>query len=191
MTELAEFLNQRFVITIISILLGGYLLERIAERRARTQATQKKVLDYLEDIATRINSTITAIFRHLRFPESEDHDSNALVTELEELYRKRFTTQLVARLYLKNEEFSTRFELICKELRAVVDVLSNPNEIKAETAEDRRAQLEVRWPLAQEPHSYDDLDPPIREVAVWVDLVWKRAQSLMLAQTADTLRRRF
>ena len=193
MDQVLGFLNQNIVVTMLSILLGGYLLNRIAESRARTQAAQTRILEFLETIGTDLNKAMTSLFREVRLGDLEDPESSKFMDDIASLFGKRFIVKIMSQTHMKNTTFSDKYVSLCRELREIGAMLLAIREGSTSDGPDAVAvkhteELDQTWPVVGDKNEYKDVDRKYRKTAMWLDAVWIRAEELVQSQMMTTVK---
>ena len=78
MTSIIEFLNQPIVVTLITLFVGSYLLNVIADRRSRKDKLRDKAVEFLTETGNDMNSAISIMYGHL---EGHDSESDSKLVE--------------------------------------------------------------------------------------------------------------
>ncbi|NIM93754.1 MAG: hypothetical protein GTO18_08595 [Anaerolineales bacterium] len=126
MTSIIEFLNQPIVIALITLSVGSFLLDVIADRRSRKNKLRDEAIEFLTETGNDLNSVISTMYGHL-----EGHNSESdlkLVESFTRLYAKRMSVQIKSQAYLKSEEFHQHYGRLLSELEGVAFYLAREQE---------------------------------------------------------------
>lgn len=181
MDAVFEFLNQPIVLTLVSLVIGSYLLSIVAERRSRQNNLMDKAVEYLSEAADTINSFVPLIYRKLRTGSlgiDEDIENG-----LTALFASRMRIQVGSQAYLKTDDFAQKYFDLLDELSAVVQFMfrfekgENIEGILKEVA-TRREKLLAEWTLKDEQHP-PSAGTPIDELIWLMDLILHRITALL------------
>ena len=64
--DLVVFLNQPIVVSILTLLLGSYLLSWLSERRSRLDKRREKAIEFITEVGDDMNSLYAALFGYIR-----------------------------------------------------------------------------------------------------------------------------
>ena len=192
MTSIIELLNQPIVVTLITLTVGGYLLNVITDRRSRKDKLREKAIEFLTKTGNDISSVISPMHAHLEGHRSES-DLN-LVEGFTMLYAKRMSVQIGGRAYLNSEEFHLHYDTLLKELEGVAVYLSREQEqvafhLSREQEQDsseqilsqireRRDRLGKAWPIENETPQAP-ANEPADELMLWMDMIRNRTTQLL------------
>jgi hypothetical protein len=108
MTSIIEFLNQPIFVGLLTLVVGSYLLNLIADRRSRKDKLRDQGIEFLTDTGNDINSVVSTIYGHLEGHTSES--DTRLVEGFTRLFAKRMSVQIGSQAYLKSEEFHLQYD---------------------------------------------------------------------------------
>lgn len=181
MDQVFEFLNQPIVLTLVSLVVGSYLLSIVADRRSRQNDLRDKAVEFLTGAADTINVFIPLIYRKLRTGSLEVDQE--IEDGLTVLFSSRMRIQVGSQAYLKTDDFSHKYFRLLDELSAVMQLM-----LQFEKAEDekavldkvaaRRGNLVKEWPLIDEEHP-PSAGSPTDELIWLMDLVLHRTTFLL------------
>lgn len=190
MDQIFDFLNQPIVLTLVSLVVGSYLLSLVAERRSRQNRLKEKSIEFLTEAADTINTFIPLIYRQLRTGSLKV--DQAIEEGLTDLFSGRMRIQVGSLAYLKTEKFAHKYFELMDELSAVMQfmVQFERGEDKAEVLHAvivRREKLMADWPLNGEEHPPSS-GTPVDELIWLMDLTLHRTTDLLSSYLEDVVR---
>lgn len=181
MNAVIEFINQPFVVSLITITVGSYLLNLIADRRSRNNKLREKSIDFITDVGNNINNFFPHIYEKLR--QGKIEISPAISDGLRDLFSTRMGVQVGSQAFLKSDDFHLQYFQLLDELGAVVVCISaheqggSPEETILK-AQKHRKQLGESWPLPDDPPSSKG-GQPVEEIIMWMDMIVRRTTHLL------------
>ncbi|HKJ27984.1 MAG TPA: hypothetical protein VJ965_10120 [Anaerolineales bacterium] len=189
MDPLFEFLNQPIVLTLVSLIVGSYLLSLVAERRSRQNSLRDKAVDFLTEAADTIKSFVPLIYRTLRTGSLavDEEIQDGLTT----LFASRMRIQVGSQAYLKTDDFALKFFDLLEELSAVMQFMvrfeqGEEQEAVLQEVKARRQNLIAEWPLKDEEHPPSS-GTPIDELIWLMDLILHRTTDLLTVYLDETV----
>jgi hypothetical protein len=179
MISILEFLNQPIVITLITLSIGSYLLNLIADRRSRKDKLREKAIEFLTDTGNDINSVISTMYGHLEVHNSER--DLKLVEGFTRLFAKRMSVQIGSQAYLNSEEFHQHYDRILRELERVafyLDKARDSSEQNISKIQERIYRLGKAWPIEKEAQ-HAPASEPADELMIWMDMILRRTTHLL------------
>jgi hypothetical protein len=184
-----DTLNQPFVITLISLAVGGYLLGLITERRSKREKVRDKSIDFINEVGNHIMGFVPHIYEQLRQgrvifpPEGQE--------AIRDLFSTRLGVQVGSQAYLKSESFHLDYFKLIDEIMAVIvlmgeyERLKNSEEMIKQVQERRQKLLEV-WPIPDETPSPDS-DQLVEELIKLMDMIMARTIHLLTTNLKDVM----
>jgi hypothetical protein len=176
--SLAAFLNQPIVLTIVSLTFGGYLVNTIADRRARNDKRREKAIDLLAETASTLNKTISSMYGAIRVgrPLTPADAIDALTA----LYARRMYLRIASEAYLRSDALPRQYDQVLDELQGVALAASSLEERAEPVAsiQARRARLRAAWPIAGEAPR-PAVDAPRDELALWLEMILDRVTAML------------
>lgn len=181
MTSIFEFLNQPIVIALITLSIGSFLLDLVADRRSRKNKLRDEAIEFLTESGDDLYSVISPMYGQLE-GHTEESDLN-LLKGFTRLYAKRMSVQIRSQAYLKSEVFHQQYDRLLQELEGVAFYLSREEEniISEEIIsqiQGRRNRLGEDWPIENEPQQVP-LNKPIDELMLWMNMIMQRTTILL------------
>ncbi|MGD2026542.1 MAG: hypothetical protein PVI99_01890 [Anaerolineales bacterium] len=153
MDAIFYFLNQPIVLTLITLIVGSYLLNLVAERRSLRDKLRDQAIEFLTDASSHVGLLVPHIYEQLRTRNLKT--TARMAEELRNLFAKRMSIQVGSQAYLKSEHFYRQYFQLLNEFPGVIESMQTLE--KGEDAEKimRRAkkhisQLLETWPLEGE-----------------------------------------
>jgi hypothetical protein len=181
MTSILEFFNQPIVLTAFSLAIGGYLINSIADRRARKDKLRDKAIEFLTELGAALNSVISDMngVLHLNMPLTEQELNESVIS----LYRKRMSLRVASEAYLDSESLPVQYDQILHELVGVAGYLRSIPATGALDADsgainERRNILLQSWPLDGEPPR-PRTDSASGELMLWLDMILDRITAVL------------
>lgn len=186
MTSIIEFLNQPIVVTLITLFVGSYLLNVIADRRSRKDKLRDKAIEFLTETGNDMNSAISIMYGHL---EGHDSESDLKLVEartirsITRLFAKRMSVQIRSQAYLDSDEFHQHYDQLLGELEGVAVILTGEQEQDSSKEivsqiQERRNRLGKAWPIENETQQAPATEPA-GELMLWIDLIRHRTTQLL------------
>lgn len=181
MTSIIEFLNQPIVLTLITLSVGSYLLDVIADRRSRKNKLREEAIKFLTETGNDINSVVSTMYGHL-----EGHNSERdlkLVERLTRLFAKRMSVQIGSQAYLNSDEFHQHYDRLLEELEGVAFYLAREQEQDSSEQiisqiQERRNRLGKAWPIENETQQAPAIEPA-DELMLWMHMILHRTTHLL------------
>jgi hypothetical protein len=182
MDSVLNFLNQPIVLTLVTLAIGSYLLDRITERRARDEREKQQAIEFITEAANNINRFIPHIYGPLR--SGIALSDQAMDDALKELMSSRMSVQIGSQAYLKSDEFFGQYFRV---LDQIVDVVMCIRELNQDDDTDqvvekirmKREQFLRAWPMDRD-RQIPERGSPIDELILWMDMVMERTSRLMV-----------
>lgn len=190
MNAILDFLNQPIVLTLVTLIVGSYLLSIVAERRSRNDRLKDKAIEFLTDAANTINAFVPLIYRQLRTGKLAV--DQAIEDGMTDLFTKRLGIHVGSQAFLKNEQFAFKYFKLLDELASVVVLLteleqgSDAEEIVKKVRVNRKRILE-EWPLANESFS-PETGQPADELILLMDVILHRITDLFSKNLKEVMR---
>ena len=181
MDTVFEFLNQPIVLTIVSLVVGSYLLNLVAERRSRRDKLKDQAIGFINDVADHSNAFIVAVFGKLR-PNRIELDET-LDEAIRDRYRGRISIEIGSRAFLKSENFSKQYFHLVDEFGDVmgtflrVDQGASHEEMIARV-QKKYTNLEKSWPLVGE-MTTEDPKALVDHMIIWMEMLSHRVTDLL------------
>lgn len=181
MTLNIDFLNQPIVAGLLTLVVGSYLLNLIADRRSRKNKLRDQAIEFLTEMGDDLTLVISSIYARLK-----GHNSVSdleLVEAFTKLYANRMRVQVGSRAYLKSEEFPQSYDKLIRELEGVALYLIGEQEQASSEQiisqiQERRNRLGKTWLIENE-----TLQKPAYELGdelmLWVDMILHRTTHLL------------
>lgn len=186
------FLNQPIILTLVTLAVGGYLLNIISDRRARKLKLQEKGIEFLEDVGNNFNAVLSKLAGIIRSGKISTTSISKLNDRIGILFKNRFSVRIRSAVYLKSNDFSRKYELLMWELRHIAEFLATisksyqKDEIVTQIKE-HQTRLAEMWPYTDKPSS-QSFEPPYDELWAWRGMIWKRAIDLLSTHLQKTLK---
>lgn len=190
--------NQPIVNTVLTLALGGLILNWLKERWARDEKKREKTLEFLEATGDRLNNLLSLIFGTLATENLSDECLKELRARRSILFEKRFAVRLGAEAYLRSPAFWMNYEFLANQLYELVKVLERlaqqPGEHSSliHQVRSQRERIAREWPLEDDPpdkqitHSSESLV----EVHRCARMLWHRSIDLISAPLQEEVRSR-
>ncbi|HEV7589402.1 MAG TPA: hypothetical protein VGO40_14900 [Longimicrobium sp.] len=190
--------NQPIVTTLLTLALGGLILNWLKERWARQEKQRDKALEFLESTGDRLNHVLSLLFGTLRSGNLTEERLAELRARRAPVFEKRFAVRLGAEAYLRSPAFARKYDLLANQLFELVEVLARIARTRGDLSvleEIRRyeSELEARWPGAGVPadpgegHAVVPGDQALSEMLRWTTLLWRRSIQLVSVPLRDAL----
>ena len=190
MNSIIEFLNQPIILTLISLVVGSFLLSFIAEQRSRNDRLKNKAIEFLTEVGSNINTFIATIYGQLRVGKIQM--TQEIADGMKVLASTNLSVQVSSQAYLKSEEFYQNYSRIVTEYGKVIFCIqglqNNMNEDETiKKVIEYHQQLKASWPLADEiqPDSSGKL---VDEFLLWMDMITARATNLITTNLKTVMR---
>jgi hypothetical protein len=181
------FYNQPLFTTLLTLALGGLILDWLKVRWARVEKRRDKTLEFLEATGDRLNNLLSLIFGTLATENLGEELLKELRARRGILFEKRFAVRLGADAYLRSNAFCTNYEFLITHLYELVSILEklakhpggSPDIINQ--IRSRREAIAREWPIEDDPpdkqihHSNESLV----EVHRYARMLWHRAIDLI------------
>jgi len=188
MELLFAILNQPFVLTLLSLFVGGYLLSVIAERRSKKEKIRDKSIEFISDAGSYLYNFIPHIYEQLRQGQTKLTSSSN--DALRALYSTRMLVQVGSQAYLQSEQFYKRYFRLLDELREVFTTMTaiekgnSSKEIVKKIRERKRLLMEY-WPVPEETSSQSE--NIIENLISWMDMINGRTAKLLSTTLKDVI----
>jgi hypothetical protein len=183
-------MNQPIVLTIVTLLIGSYLLNAITERRARRDKLRDKAIDFITEAGNTINRFVPHIYSQLR-TDNLAFDQ-AIQDGLKDLFAKRMGIQVGGQAYLKTDEFHQLYFRLLDEIVGVVNCISelergSDAEKIVQEVRASRDLLRDSWPLEDESLG-SAAGRPVDELILWTDTIMHRTTHLLVSYLESVMR---
>ena len=181
MNAIFDFLNQPIILTVISLIVGSYLLSIVAEHRSRKNKLRDQAIEFLTEAGDIITKIVPHIYEQLR--TGNITVTQGITNELKELFSRRIFIQVGSQVYLKSDTFHMQYFRLLDEISAVIVHMTAleqgaDEEDAVAKIQEFQTRLVNAWPLATE-----TLDPntgkPVDELIIWMDMILHRATYLL------------
>jgi len=193
MESALEFLNQPIIITLVTLVIGGYVISLITERRARKNKLRDEAVAFLTEAGNVFNQFLPHLYGLLRTETIEWNQT--LDRELKTLFSKRMWVQVGSQAYLKSETFHVQYLGLLDEIIGVVQCFGEiesvgDSEQLRQRIQENRHRLTSAWELT------DEVRPPSPqgasgELILWLDAIMHRMTALLVASLNAVLRNEF
>jgi hypothetical protein len=189
MDMILSVLNQPIVLTLVSLLVGGFLLNLITERRARENRLREKRIEFISDVAQHVNSFLPNLYEPLRTGNLGMNQE--IAASLKEIMATRMTVQIGSKAYLRSEDFSQKYNVILDELLFFIHIFIQASSAGSQEGlvsriEERRGQFAKNWPLEE---TLSATDGQLNEnLIVWLDMIAHRATDLLSSSLEKSIR---
>lgn len=189
MNSILEFLNQPIVLTLITLLVGSFLLDLVAERRSRRDKLRNQAIQFLTEASNHIGELAPHIYEQLRTGKLET--TPEMAEGLKELFSRRMSIQVGSQAYLQSPEFSLRYLELLNEFPGVIEsirMLERGGDVQEALAHIRRriSRLRETWPLPDEA-LHPQTGEPLDALILWMDLVMHRITDLITSHLRAVL----
>ena len=181
MNGVVEFLNQPIILTLVTLIVGSFLLSLVAERRARKEKLRDKAIEFLTEAGNNINHFVPIIYAQLRTGNLMSDQS--LADGLKDLYTTRMSVQVGSEAYLRSMSFYQQYFQILDQLTGVVTCITQLDQGEEEQKivakiQKSRLQFADAWPGASDPlRNFEGR--PIDELIAWMDMIMQRTTHLL------------
>lgn len=190
MDTVLDFLNQPIVLTLITLIVGSYLLNLVAERRSRRDKLRDQAIQFLTEASNNIGMFVPHIYEQLRLGNLET--TTEMTEALKNLFTKRMRIQVGSQAYLKSEQFYRQYFQLIDEFPSVIESIQaleqgeDAEKIILRTQKHSKQLLE-NWPLEGE--SFHPLSgEPVDELILWMDLIMHRITDLISSNLRAAMR---
>jgi hypothetical protein len=188
MQNIIDFLNEPIVLTLVTILIGSYLVSVIADRRARKNKLRDEAIQFLGEAGDHINQIFPLIYRNLRTGAIE---VDPLIEDgLTNLFSKRMSIQVGSQAFLHSELFYKQYFRLLDLIALVIVSMSGFQTADREQAlaqiRKNRLQLSEDWPVVEEALFLEPLEP-IDEYIAWMDMVMLRTTQLLSSHLDEAM----
>ena len=192
MDDIFAILNQPFILTLLSLTLGGYLFRLLSDHRARKETIRDKAIEFLTEVGENINSVISKLFWHINNEKPHVWKNEGLKKEIGELISNRMGVQVKSEAYLKNSDFYEKYVYLVWELyfvRGTIGELINEYDLDQIMVRirQRKEKLNETIPLEDEVLIQRG-NQPYNEIASWTQMILNRAATLLSSHLKATLK---
>lgn len=181
MDAVLDFLNQPIVLTLVTLTVGSYLLNLVAERRSRRDRLKDQAIEFLTDAGDHINAFVVTIFEKLRTNRIVVDQS--IMDAIKELFVRRMSIEVGSRAYLKSELFHQQYFSL---LDQYADVMASMAEIENGSSKvemlpkirQKQIKFSRSWPLEGE-KTTPDSDELVDELIRWMEMISRRVTDLL------------
>jgi len=190
MDSILAFLNQPIVLTLITLIVGSYLLNLVAERRSRRDKLRDQAIDFLTDASNYIGAIVPNIYAHLRTGRMET--SPEMFDGLKDLFSRRMSIQVGSQAYLQSDAFYLQYFRLMDEFPGVIESLrtlgqgGDAKEVN-QLATQHSESLQALWPLEGE-SLHPQTGEPVDALILWMDLVMHRMTDLITSNLEKAMR---
>lgn len=190
MDSILAFLNQPIVLTLITLIVGSYLLNLVAERRSRRDKLRDQAIDFLTDASNYIGALAPIIYAHLRTGKAET--SPEMFDGLKDLFARRMSIQVGSQAYLQSDAFYLQYFRLMDEFPGVIEglqALGRGEDAQGviQRAKQHSDRLQALWPLEGEP-LHPQTGEPVDALILWMDLVMHRMTDLITLNLEKAMR---
>jgi hypothetical protein len=138
MNPFFEFFNQPFILTLLSLAIGGFLLGMLSDRRARKDKIRDKAIELLTEIGENINEVSSRLYTPIRREEPLSQPHRILDERVGILLSQRMGIRVRSEAYLKSKGFYEKYELLIWQLYRIRNTLEtiskehDPNQVAAQ-----------------------------------------------------------
>jgi hypothetical protein len=185
-----NFLDRPFVTALLTLVLGGFALKFILQKRAERQSAIEKAVELLDDLSGELSVLFSRLFRcvYRCSPEEFARYCAEIAERSSTLLRKRFSVNVKSKAYLGGgESLSRSYEDLLQELLRIREFIFNwPDgelrDISLKQWNEIKKRIEVNWRL--EPNWEENLyllirDPPYPYLYQWLSATWERSAKVM------------
>lgn len=189
MDSILEFLNQPIVLTIITLLVGSFLLDLVAERRSRRDKRRDQAIQFLTEASNYIGELAPHIYERLRTGNLES--TPEMAAGLKTLFSRRMSIQVSSQAYLQSPEFAHQYLELLNEFPGVIESIqaletSGDAEDILPHLQRRSDHLKDIWPLPGET-LHPQTGEPVDALILWMDLVMHRMTELITSHLRAVL----
>lgn len=190
MDSILDFLNQPIVLTLITLIVGSYLLSLVAERRSRRDKLRDQAIQFLTEASNYIGIFVPHIYEQLRTGNLET--TTEMTEALKNLFTNRMRIQVGSQAYLKSEHFYQQYFQLLDEFPGVLEsiqALENGEDAEKIVlrAQNHCKQLLESWPLEEE-SLHPPSGEPVDDLILWMDLVMHRMTDLISSNLRAVMR---
>lgn len=197
-TYIFYFLNQPFILSIMTLLLGGYLFSKISDRRAKKEKIREQAIKFVDEVANDINSSLSFIAKQIRIKNFKIDRELLIEHTLDPLFSKKFTVRIRSKVFLIDDEFSKKYDDLTWEIDKLVNYivdlppdfwkdLEKKVQIKEKIIENMK-ELDRKWPFHEKPGGKYGLDSPLHELMEWLGMIWRRANGLFVENLSKVIK---
>ena len=182
MDPILEFLNQPIILTLVTLTIGSYLLNLVADRRSRRNLQEDKAIEFLTEAGNIFNQASVAVFGKLR--TNSIHVDDSIEQALVKLYTYRMNVEVGSRAYLQSDAFYKDYFRLMDDYTFVVLMMKQLHEQQVSSEEavlliqKHRGKLLDSWPLEGE-ITVPDGDTLIAELILLMELILHRMTDLL------------
>ena len=183
MDSILDFLNQPFVLTMFTLLLGSFLLDQVAARRSRRERQKDQAIEFLNGVGIHVNNFYPAIYAHLRQGKIKVDDG--VEEALGNLFRGHMNVRIGSQAFLQTADFFQKYTRLVDEFGRVVMHMKKYLSTSEEEREGVISQVrEVRhkfirsWPIAGE-NNKEQIGSDVDEFIYYMDLIISRMDGLL------------
>jgi len=183
MNEFFSLLNKPIFITLVTLLVGGYLFSWLTERRAKKDKIREKAIQFLEEVGNDLNSILSLTYGRIRTGNFEIAKDSPIEEKRSGLFTKRFNVRIRSKAYLGSDEFWQEYERLTFEIDRIIRLIGSLSKgydltkvkmkIKA-----KKKRFEEDWPFEGKPFT-SKYEPPSNELEEWNHMIWIRAVGLV------------
>lgn len=190
MDTVFEFLNQPIILTILSLIVGSYLLNLVAERRSRRDTLKDQAIEFINDVAEHTNDYVVAVFNKLR-PNRLEVDET-LEKAISDLMSRRTSIEIRSKAYLKSEDFHKEYFKLMDGFSDVMGIFmrleqGTPDDQIIARVQQRRSHLEQTWPLAGEINTLES-EELVSHIILWMEMLNRRVTDLLTRHLNKVMR---
>ncbi len=190
MDAIFEFLNQPIILTLVSLMIGSYLLSLVAERRSRRDRMKDQAIEFINDVAEHTNTFVVAVFEKLR--TNRIVVDGSLEDAIRDLYSRRTSIEISSKAYLKSEKFYKEYFILMDGFGDVMGTFMRvdqgyPEDELIASVHQKCSQLEQTWPLPEE-RTTPDSDTLVDYLILWMDMINHRVTDLLTRYLEKVMR---
>jgi hypothetical protein len=192
MNSFFVFLNQPFVLTIMSLTIGGFLVRLLSDRRARNDKIRDKAIELLTEIGENINEATSLLYGPIRREEPLSQPHRTLDEKIEILVNQQMGIRVRSEAFLKSNDFYVKYNSLIWQLSRIRDILEalskehDSNQVAAQV-QKRIDNMREAWPLNDESLKEDHISP-YRELFLWTQMIVNRAVDLLLSHLMSSVK---
>lgn len=170
-----EFLAHPLIVSIMTILLGSFCLDRINKRREKREKKVDGAIKLAEDISTILNTDLTYMFLQIR-NQSFDLLPN-FIDASAVAFKKRLKFKIRIQTYFEDDVLFYDYNNIIKEISSIKQSIERysrkPIEEK-QFIEKRIESLQAEWQISS--YKIEPLTEPFNLYFSWAQIVWYKVE---------------
>lgn len=179
--KMPDILGHPFVISLFSLLVGSWLINRINYKKQTRDLKQTEAVRLANEISERINAPLSLIYAYIRRGECIDCDEFS--NELRYAYTFRLRMRVASQFYFSNREIAIHYDEIIRELRKIRDFVrhkgSSSEDELIKKAEVAREELLKKWGIEVVSKNFEQIGLN-KAILNWSDVIWKYADDYLM-----------